>query len=361
MNPGAIGGLAFTPTPVGGFPEVVRAEPDGLLQGLPFARVDAVLDSNRPFGPVVGFQVYNSALPSAHEVRPIMEAASTIFRHVTGEADVVVVAPEREPTTIHDPRVPTPRTWIIACEDERSVDLALQRGVCSTPIGTILFYRPQVTIGRFMFIAGGFAHDRNGSVLQAIFAVFSGPIIFPIILDLVQSNSRFTSTTPEDAARAVLASLTVRVSTLQNGNLVAAVFCDSPTQSIPLWRDWRDRTASLPFPSPLNSTGTARRPVLCAGCHGADHLTHMCPFQHIPGWNAPAPGTVWRHPAPAQIQGGGGQQQPPPPPPAGGAASRGRSGAPRRTNSFNGMRRDPHWGGGAGAGAGGGAPGASAC
>lgn len=372
MNPGVLGGLVFTPVPVGGFPEVVRADPEGLLLGLPDARVEALLNADTQCGPVLALQIYNNTTPAPYEIRPITEAVATMFRQITGEINPQVVPPERRLVTGGEVRGPTSPTWVLLCNDERSVERALTRPVWSTTIGTMLVYRPEVHIGRFMLIAGGFAHDRNGSILQAVFMVFSGPLILPIIFQLVQSNPRFANVTSEDATRAILASLEVRVSTLQNGNLIAAIFCDSPTQSIPRWREWRDTVSTCPFTSPLNSTGTARRPVPCAGCHGADHLTHMCPFQDVPGWNAPAAGTVWRLPPSNLLQGGAGQQNPPPPPPGGGAAAvKGRAAPPHRPNSSNyygGPRRDFQGGGagfgpggGAGRGPGGGAAGAMAC
>ncbi|OJT13067.1 hypothetical protein TRAPUB_10380 [Trametes pubescens] len=372
MNPGAIGGLVFTPVPVGGFPKVVHADPEGLLLGLPDARVEALLNASTQCGPVLVLQIYNNTTPAPYEVRPITEAVATMFRQITGEINPQVVPPERRLVAGGEIRGPTSPTWVLLCNNEQSVDLALARPVWSTTIGTMLVYRPEVRIGRFMLIAGGFAHDRNGSILQVVFMVFSGPIILPIIFQLVQTNPRFADVTPEDATRAILASLEVRVSTLQNGNLIAAIFCDSPTQSIPRWRDWRDAVVACPFTSPLNSTGTARRPVPCAGCHGADHLTHMCPFQDVPGWNAPAAGTTWRAQPPNLLQGGAGQQNPPPPPPGGGAAAvKSRAAPPHRPNSsnyYNGPRRDFHGGGagfgpggGPGRGAGGGAAGATTC
>lgn len=367
MNPGAMGGLVFTPVPVGGFPEVVRAEPDGLLQGLSPERIEALLNSDCPNGPLVTFQVYNGAAPPPHEVRPIIDAATTVFRQVTGEISPLMVPPERHLPANPEVRVPNPRTWAAIFSNQAAVEAVMSRPAWSSPIGTFLVSRPEIVIGRFILMVGGFSHDRNGSILQAVFMVFSGPVILPIILQLVRTNPRFANVSIEDAARAILGSLEVRVSTLQNGNLIAAVFCDSPTQSIPRWREWRDRLTTLPFPSPLNSTGTARRQGLCAGCHGADHLTHMCPFQDVPGWNAPAPGTNWRHPTLSQLQGGTGQQPPPPPPPAGGAtaaaASRARQTGPRRPNlasSYIGPRREFQGGNNGGFGPGGGAAGACA-
>lgn len=355
--PGTPGDLAFTPNPLpNGFPPVLFTEPEGILYGLPQERIDAL--SNGVAGPSLAVIVHNSGFPPQHEVRALTAAITAAIRRITGEANPLVIPPERE-WGVAVNRSLSPYTWIITNISEASVALALQRMAWSAPSVSLHVGLPVISIGRLMFLLGGFAHDRNGTILSAVFTVFSGDIIFPIILDLVQANPAFANVRPEDAARAILASIEVRVSTLQNGNIMVAVFCDSPTQSIPHWRAWRDRVASLPFPHPLNSTGTVRRPSACAGCHGCDHPTHLCPYQNFPGWNAPPPGTTWAQPGAGQTGAatGGGAPPPPPPPPNGGSANRSRTQSGRRNNSqpdyFQlGPRRDQR-GGGSGPGSGG--------
>lgn len=356
-NPG-MGGLAFTPPPVNGFPAVVFSEPDGVFAGLANARVSALTGTGTNRVPAVVLQVHNAASPPPHEVRAITAAIADTIRRITGELNPLVVPPEREWSAVNDRRVNAPITWAVLGISDDAVRRILAQTTWSTTAITLHVYEPAIRIGRFMFVVGGFAHDHNGSVLNAVFAVFVGTVILPTIFALVQTNPQFVDVSAEAAVRAILASLEVRVSTLQNGNLLAAVFCDSPTQSIPRWREWRDTVAAQPFPSPLNSTGIARRTVPCAGCHGGDHPTHLCPFQDVQGWNAPPPGTAWRNPGAALAQGTTGQQPPPPPPPAGGAVVRTRSQVIRRGNQPNSFtKRDFYGGGSGGFGPGGGAPG----
>lgn len=345
MNQNIGGGHTFTEIPDGGFPEVLFAEPDGLLAGLPRERINAICGAN--IGPCFVLHVHNSAFPSQHELRALTTAIEGVIRQVTGDLNPLVVPPEREWVQGVDRR-PTPFAWTSLVNSERAVELMLARPVWSSTVVSFHVARPLIQITRFLFVLGGFAHDRNHSILNAVWAVFTGNAVLPHILRLVQTHPAFTSNTAEEAARTILASLEVRVSTLHNGNVIAAVFCDPPTLSIPRWREWRNGITNLPFPSSLNSTGFVRRPSPCAGCHGCDHPTHLCPFQDVPGWNAPPPGTTWGQPTAGQTQGPPGGLPPPPPPPGGGAMTRTRSQGPRRPNSASAPpppRRDYRGGG----------------
>lgn len=302
---------AFTPTPPGGFPEVAWQDPEALFYGLPRPRMVAML--NNATGTRLALQVYNLGFPQPAELRQVTNAIIGALQAVTGELDILAVPPERDEG---DVRGSQPLTWLILGLSTPSYRLLLTRGVLSCFTITVFVYAAEIRIPRLLGTIGGFAHDHGNSIFMAVRAVLSGPRVFPHILQLVATNPTYVGTRPEIAARAILSSLQVRVAMLQNGNLIAAVFIDSPTQSVGRWRDWRNVIAALPFPSPLNSTGRFRRHALCAGCHGADHPTHLCPFPDVPGWNAPPPGAQWAHPG-QQLPGiaAGGHQPPPPPPP----------------------------------------------
>lgn len=343
----------FTSVPPGGFPVVHLADPDGLFRGLSRARGVALREEKSCFIA----RLHNFDSSSQHELRQATTIVANIVTQASGEANPLVVAPERDSTNGPPSRLgPNPLSFAVIGISAEAVLRMLRQSAWSTLIGTIHVFRAVIEPTPFMFVAGGFAHDHNGCILNAIFAVFSGPDVLPYTTQLVQSHPDFVGVPPEDAARTILASLVVRVSTLQNGNLQAAVFCTPPTLTASRWVEWRGRVASRPFPHPLNSTGFARRQAPCAGCHGEDHPTHLCPFPSVPGWNAPAPGTTWGQ---AGLAFGNGAQPPPPPPPppaAGGFASRGRSQSTRKganSSMFNGHRRDQQGGGpGAGSGAG---------
>lgn len=346
--------LQFTSVPPGGFPTVYLADPDGLFRGMSPARGVALRGETACFIA----RIHNLNSMTQQEARQAAAAIATIVTHKTGERNPLVVAPERDTTGGPNVRHNALSFGVLGISVQ-SVLHMLRQTTWSTTIGTLHVYRAAIEVSPFMFVVGGFDHDHNGSILNAVFAVFSGPDVLPHIIQLVQTHPTYRNVPPEEAARSILASLVVRVSTLQNGNLLAAVFCDPPTLSPARWVEWRARVAALPFPHPLNSTGHARRAPPCAACHGEDHPTHLCPFQYVPGWNAPPPGTTWAQPGFAPTQGPQ-PPPPPPPPPAGGAATRGRAHSARRGThppAFNSHRRDYQGGGdgrasGSGAGSG---------
>ncbi|OJT09201.1 hypothetical protein TRAPUB_14347 [Trametes pubescens] len=352
--PTAGGNFQFTPVPPGGFPTVWLADPDGLFTGLSPARGVALRGEEACFIA----RIYNLTHMTQHDLRQGAALVGNIVRHVTGETNVLVVPPQADwPITPNAPASrlhPHPLSFAVLGISVESVLRMLRQSTWSTLMGTIHVSRAAIGVTRFMFVAGGFAHDHNGSILNAVFAVFSGPVVFPLITQLVQTHPDYRDILVDDAARAILASLEVRVSTLQNGNISAAIFCDPPTLTPSRWVEWRATVAAVPFLHPLNSTGIARRSIPCAGCHGEDHPTHLCPFQDVPGWNAPPPGTDWAQPGFGPGHGAP-PPPPPPPPPAGGrAAIRGRSNSSRRgahPPAFNGHYRD-YKGGGDGRGSG---------
>lgn len=349
--------LQFTSAPPDGFPVVYLADPDGLFRGMSPARSVALRSEAACFIA----RIHNLNHMNQQEARQATAAVAAIVTNATGELNPLVVAPERDGPngTVAARQGANALSFGVLGISVESVARMLRQSAWSSTIGTLHVSPATIEVSPFMFVAGGFAHDHNGSILNSVFGVFSGPDVLPYITQLVQTHPDYREVSPEEATRAILASLVVRVSTLQNGNLIAAVFCDPPTLTPSRWVDWRARVAALPFPHPLNSTGYARRMAPCAGCHGEDHPTHLCPFQDVIGWNAPPPGTTWAQPGSAPAQGPP-PPPPPPPPPAGGFASRGRSHSGRRganPPAFNGHRRDYQGGGdgrasGSGAGSG---------
>lgn len=351
LAPGAMGGHQFTNVPPGGFPVIHRANPDGLFTGLTQARGVALREENA----IIAI-VHNLGFPARHEVRPVLSALTSVVQQVSGELNPLVVAPDRDPAAPNN-RLESPIAFGIIGLTVEGALRVLARSSWSARALTIHVRRATIEVSPFMFVISDFTHDHNGSILNAVFAVFSGPVVLPLIVHYTQSHPDYANASNEDAARAILASLEVRVSTLENGNIQAAVFCAPPTLVPSSWVAWRARVAACPFTHPLNSTGIVRRIAPCAGCYGEDHPTHLCPFDDVVGWNAPAAGTTWAQPGTGSGTAPPPTQPPPPPPPAGGFATRTRSQTARRAPdqpNFNPHRRD-YRGGGDGRGSGSGA------
>ncbi|KAI9069622.1 hypothetical protein FKP32DRAFT_1671216 [Trametes sanguinea] len=281
-------GYDWTPTPPGGFPAHDFPDPEHLTRGMAADRLQAL--GREDLDGIVLIEVHGVRNPTPAQTRQITDSLTAAISSITAESAFRVVPPETNSSS----------TWAIVRLSPRGVGTVVNRRAWASRPLTFYGYPPRLPIPRFLCVLGGFAHDRDGDILHTVWSTFNGPHILPSILNLVQSNPAYANMSPDEAANAVLSSLEVRVSCLDNGNILAAVYCDSPTASIPRWREWRDAIARVPFRSLFNSTAHARRPTLCDGCHGASHPTHLCPMQDVPGWVAPAMTSNRSHAGPSR-------------------------------------------------------------
>ncbi|KAI0355198.1 hypothetical protein OH77DRAFT_1377394, partial [Trametes cingulata] len=275
----------FTPAPADGFLRPNFADPESLLAGLSQLRIAAL--QNEPPNSLVLVQIFNVNYPSPTMVNPLTEDLLSAIGAITGERDPFIVPPEPD-WSVPAARRALPRTWIVLRLSSESVERLVTQIVWSSPAITFFAYRREPAIPRFLFTLSGYTRDRDSDVFQAVWRVFSSTEVRDLTLELVQANPDFASVRPGDALNAILASLIMRVNRLSSGNLVAAVYCDSPTRSVQRWRDWRDQIGRNRFPTALNYTGFRRHFAPCDGCHANDHVTHLCPYPlDVPGWHAP--------------------------------------------------------------------------
>ncbi|KAI0357401.1 hypothetical protein OH77DRAFT_1384975, partial [Trametes cingulata] len=273
----------FTPVPEGGFPRPNFNDPDALSAGLSQFRMGTL--RAEPPDTVVLVQIYNVGVPPPALTGELTDGLSVAIQAATGEVDPFIIPPEPDWAVPVARRV-LPRTWIVLRLAPRSVRVLVEQVVWSTARITFFAYTREPTIPRYLFTIGGYTRDRDRDIFNAVWNVFTSQDVRAGILDLVQSNPSFANVRPEDATNAVIGSLVVRVDTLRNGGLIAAIYVDSPTASPQRWREWRNELASFPFPTTYNLTGFSRTLAPCAGCHAHDHVTHLCPYAlDIPGWN----------------------------------------------------------------------------
>ncbi|KAL1945501.1 hypothetical protein VTO73DRAFT_2352 [Trametes versicolor] len=274
----------FTPTPVGVLdPERVvemwKKNPDRILL----------------------FHVYNCSFPGPGQSRPMTDEITAMLKDDSKEDGFVVVAPE----PVWLPRGAqrgTPKTWAVQGLSADYTRRLRERGVLSCDRITLLFYERALYIPRYLFTVHGYAHNVDNDIEETIKRTLSAEPNYSWVVEMVQSNANYAHLDPDEAATLVLSSVEVRVDRLNNGNLQAAIFCDTPTESGDRWVLWRHRLMGVPFRSFVNPTPTPRAIETCAGCHSADHVTHRCPFPDVHGWNAPLPGagSYARPPATAQ-------------------------------------------------------------
>ncbi|KAH9856128.1 hypothetical protein C2E23DRAFT_857167 [Lenzites betulinus] len=283
-----VDGYGFTPEPAGGFPTVHHAHPEGLIEDLAMSRVDEAW--KQPEGVVLFVQVANIGHPDVPLRKPMHDEIYELIKHVTDETAFVPIAPQPEWT--QPPRRPgTPKTWIVVGLSRRAATDLVRLGVLSCVWITLFFYERKLVVPRYLFTLTGYTTNHDNDIVESIRGAFMDDPIFSTIADLVQGHPTLQYLAPQEAAMRVASSVEVRVDQLGNGNMQAAVFCDSPTGSGQAWTIWRSNLMKIPFQSRYNPTAVAKRIELCAGCHSADHVTHKCPFPNIQGWNAPPPST----------------------------------------------------------------------
>lgn len=275
--------LPLTPVPEEGFPLVYRDDPEALVTGLDPERLRQWWQ--QPMENTLLLQLFGEGYPRIGQARQLTEQITQIIHDITGESNFVVAAPERNWATQDNGQRTYPSTWCIQGLSPQAVLLLTERRVWSTPIITMMAYRRALHFPRFLMTVQGFAHNTNNDVENTVRATIMSEQFLVYTTQLVQLNPLFRSLNARDFATSLLQNAEVRVLSLQNSNIIANIFIDSPTNSIERWREWRDVLSRLPFSSPINTTGWAKRLSPCRGCHGADHPTHMCPFPELQEWH----------------------------------------------------------------------------
>ncbi|KAL1943433.1 hypothetical protein VTO73DRAFT_4508 [Trametes versicolor] len=289
----APGASMYTPAPPEGFPVIHDAQPESLIECLDPERVAELWKKDKDS--VILVHPHNVGFPKPGQSRPILEEITAVIRHKTGEEKFKVIPPVAPLSLAVVPRG-NPAWGVTGLTRRSNLDL-ISAGTLSTERVTLEMRERALYIPTYLLTTQGYSHNVDDDISTCIVVAFSSGPIYDSIVDLVSGNANYNHLAPADAAELILSSLRVRVDTLGNDNLQAAIFMDTPTSDADSWRHWRHWLMTLPYRSLTNTTGYARPIESCDGCHSADHVTHMCPFPAIPGWNAPpaSSGAYGRH------------------------------------------------------------------
>ncbi|KAI0720819.1 hypothetical protein C8T65DRAFT_692695 [Cerioporus squamosus] len=281
--------LSFTIIPVAGVPALHYDDPEIHIKGLASERVFVIF--RQPQATAVLVKIYNGGVPRASNVKAQSDALGEGVSAACGAKDFIIVPPAQawgQELTLQD----QPTTWVVLRLQPEHVRALVSQLVWSSKKITFLAFNRDMKFDRFIGRVGYYTHNFDNDIDTSIRRTFAGPLVLPGIRSLVAA---LPSIRPEDVdptVARVLASIHVRVQTYPNGNIIANIYCDSPTDSVEAWRGWIDYIHTVPFWSDLNPTGTFLCPVRCAGCFAADHPTFMCPLAELPGWNGPPPGAA---------------------------------------------------------------------
>ncbi|KAI0702817.1 hypothetical protein C8T65DRAFT_696873 [Cerioporus squamosus] len=283
------GGLQFMLIPAAGIPALHFDDPETLYKGLAAERVHVVF--RQPQCSMVLVRIYNGGVPRAHNVKQQSDALAEAITAVINAADFIIVPPAQ--AWNHElSQQDQPMTWLVLRLTPAQVRTLVRQQLWSSVKITFMVFNRDLRFGRFIGRIGYYTHNVDQDIELSIRRTFAGPLILPSIRSLVASHPQILPVNVDPAVQRVLNSLRIIVVTYPNGNIIANVYCDSPTFSVESWRTWVAYVHSVPFWSDLNPTGSFLRSVRCGGCSGADHPTFMCPYALLTGWNGPTPGAA---------------------------------------------------------------------
>ncbi|KAI0684819.1 hypothetical protein C8T65DRAFT_748484 [Cerioporus squamosus] len=289
LMPPTIPLISFTIIPLSGAPPFHCDDPEFLIKGLASERVHVMF--RQPQGTIILVKIFNSGIPRANTVKLQSDALAEAVTAATGAKNFIIVPPAQawgQELSLQD----QPTTWIVLrLHPDHARALVSQRVWSSRKISFLAFNR-DLRFDRFIGRVGYYTHNTDDDIGTSIRKAFGGPLILPSIQSLLASHPDIIPEAVDPVVERVLASLRVAVYTYPNGNIIANVYCDSPTHSVESWRLWIAYVHTIPMWSDLNPTGSFLRHVRCAGCSASDHPTFMCPFALIPGWNGPTPGAA---------------------------------------------------------------------
>lgn len=274
----------FTPAPTSGFPEVYKNDPEALTRNLSEARkltMKNADDSSSIIVEVLGLDGTKSSL-----LKTAAECLTNAIKEATGEGGFIVVPPESNWGEVL-PVGGGPAAWLVLRLSKRAVETLTKGRVWSSVPITFFAYRKGAIPPKYLLTVGTFIQDVEGDIELSIREMFRGPSILPTIRALAKNNPGVSDAYANDITKRTLASLDVKVATTSSGNLVASIYCDSPTVYPDHWRTWVAHLRTLPYPTKYNPVAVACGPVRCSGCHADDHTILCCPFLLVPGWNGP--------------------------------------------------------------------------
>ncbi|TFK79227.1 hypothetical protein K466DRAFT_606305 [Polyporus arcularius HHB13444] len=271
-----------TPIPHEGDPEVHHHDPEAHLRGLSDDWIQEVWMD--PSGTSITLSTFNPRFTRSYGANrrtasDIRQAISSI----TGESTFLVIAPDQ--ASMH--RGTGPVEWAVTGLTTDGVELLLRRRVWSLKYITFFPRRRTLETPRLLLALEGFLDDNIENIRNAVRSTFERPQIRKRIEQMLRANPEYADIPGDEAFRRIMSSLSISVYTLDNGTIVANVFLRSPTQSIRVWRLWSQELRNITFGSYHTAIARARRITTCAGCSGADHPSHLCPFIRMAGWNGP--------------------------------------------------------------------------
>ncbi len=279
-----------TEAPRGGFPRIHRDDPESATRGMATEWIREVWAD--PPNTDVLLEVYNYRYSDDVEfTRRVADLLRWAFDRISdGESEFDVVPPEPAEGVGRRSR-DQPTIWAIRGLSPRTVARAVARGVWSFRLISFIALPRILTLPSWLFMLEGYLTGNIDKIRLAVLRVLREPEMREWIAEMTSTNPDFAGLSSDAAFEAILDSLRIDTFQLSNGNYIANVHITrSPTRSMKIWRRWVATLRARRYPSFAIGTGRVRYIAPCGGCRGVNHLSHLCPYPRVRGWNGPAPG-----------------------------------------------------------------------
>ncbi len=257
--------------------EVHFDDPESLVRGQSTGWQRAVWKDST----AVMFTAYNYRFTTNGVINRHVEAAvTTITTFVTGETSFNVAPPDPDQQKTLNVR-DLPFTWVIrgltAIGAARMIDVR----VASSKGVSIITYPKRLGNPKWVCSLVGFLRPDTGVIRAAVMNVLQAPTMREWLTRMTRNSGTLRRLAHEERVDYVLSTLEVGIADLDDGDFMANIYMEAPTDDMTEWREWVAMLRTCRFNNFLNGTGVARKIYWCSGCRGVDHDTMKCLFPMV--------------------------------------------------------------------------------
>lgn len=274
---------AVLPTPAGGWPDIHHDSPTAIFANIQPSQLDSWTSFRRPslFVQIHGAGARDEDVDPALAAR-IHQIMQTLSQYtLTPDLRLALPRPVTPVTALNT----APFTLFLYNISRETATQLLNMSSFITPNIALHFFPTYLCMPRYLGAIHGFIVNDTRPVRNLIRAGLSNDTVVERIETIARTCDHPLLLLGRIFPN-VLASLEVRRLDLRaRGGAPAPAFniyILSPAVDYPSYTEWRDVIRNINIVDDFLGTGTLRSPGHCAGCHGHDHPTGLCPFLLVP-------------------------------------------------------------------------------
>ncbi len=284
------------PKPEGGWPAIHHDSPKGMFRGLTEQRVEHILA--QPKNNTVVLNVWGAPGVKARPIDDLYaRIRSLLVAYYEGFEGFQLIAPQGEwGKNVPPNSLNAPALWTITNLPQSYAAKIVNQHCLSSADVTVFCYRPVLENPQFVMRIGKFISKDKELIRETIRELFLETNMRFKITTLLTQNPNYAGLQANQAYNKFLVTVEIVLTEERSPSgaidVVAAVYCDPPSNHPERWLNWVDeiRRSKVEHSGFLNS-GVVLPPIRCSGCHGADHYIDNCAWPELPDWSAPLPGS----------------------------------------------------------------------